>query len=594
MSWHYEQQPPNEGINGGAYRGVFNGSGKSHAENLAREAIQNSVDAALPGTPKVRIDFAFSKLEGDDLAEFEQVTRMDDIRERKSKLGLGAGNFLSCPQKQGGKDRSLSILTISDYGTTGLQGDPTDRKSKFWRLLKNMGSSGSQSGNTGGGGAYGYGKSVYISNSRVGLIHVFSHTMDHKERPLDLLMGAAYHADHTHDGVDHTGRAFLGLATEVGNGTRYDPFTDKDARDMAKAMRIHRNDGPGTTIMIVDTPLSADDLVAGVENWWWPRIEDNKLDISITARDGTEMVPKPRSRIHLCPFIKARDNAQGKAPDMGSHLKYNDIPVGTLGAKVLDNVRDQEPLGQDHDHMVNTAALIRGPGMVVDYKSILNMSRSGPVIVGAFTASPEINEILRLSEPPTHSQWDHQADRLRPDEQKTVKNIMAKIAKGMRDFQHAAKPPPSANAEHLDDLGRNVSKWFKAHTQNASGGAAKRPEPNPAPISMRLPNLGTTEENGKLRLRGMLEISQRDDAEEDESQFEARLNLRVLEDGTPTDRIALNTTPPPPLEQTEQGFWRGSVGPGETLRIKFISEPYDPDWTVEFAPEARNTKENDQ
>ena len=70
MNWHYEKLPLNGGAPGAAYRSIFIGSGKVRAANLAREAIQNSVDAAKDSEVSVRVDFRFRRLEGSARKEF--------------------------------------------------------------------------------------------------------------------------------------------------------------------------------------------------------------------------------------------------------------------------------------------------------------------------------------------------------------------------------------------------------------------------------------------------------------------------------------------------------------------------------------------
>ena len=48
-NWYYEEEPVNGGAGGEVFRSIFNGSGVEAAERLAREALQNSVDAVRGG-----------------------------------------------------------------------------------------------------------------------------------------------------------------------------------------------------------------------------------------------------------------------------------------------------------------------------------------------------------------------------------------------------------------------------------------------------------------------------------------------------------------------------------------------------------------
>ena len=73
MNWEYEKTPLNGGAPGDAFKSIFNGSGKNHAETMAREAIQNSVDAALEPMSAVEIDFRFVTLRTADRLAFEKA-----------------------------------------------------------------------------------------------------------------------------------------------------------------------------------------------------------------------------------------------------------------------------------------------------------------------------------------------------------------------------------------------------------------------------------------------------------------------------------------------------------------------------------------
>lgn len=240
MNWHYEKSPLNGGAPGDAYKSVFNGSGKRGAEILAREAIQNSVDAASEPGGNVRVDFRFRRLSAEERADFEAAASLGDICEREPQLGLPKDNVL--------RDRSapIDLLYIDDYETTGLRGDPTHPSSNLRKLLMDLGGSGKAQDGTGSGGSYGFGKAVYSSNSRIGTIFAFSRTEDAAGAPISLLMGCAYHSGHEHEGTPFTGRAFLGTEVSVpGEGVRFDPFQGDVAEELAERLGFQRDEGVG-------------------------------------------------------------------------------------------------------------------------------------------------------------------------------------------------------------------------------------------------------------------------------------------------------------------------------------------------------------
>jgi hypothetical protein len=62
--WIYEPTPPMGGATGGAYANTISGTGMELGAVLAREAIQNSVDAADGDDTRVRVRFEARELRG--------------------------------------------------------------------------------------------------------------------------------------------------------------------------------------------------------------------------------------------------------------------------------------------------------------------------------------------------------------------------------------------------------------------------------------------------------------------------------------------------------------------------------------------------
>ncbi len=592
MNWDYEKSPPNGGAPGDAYRSVFNGSGKNAAESLAREAIQNSVDAASEPGEAVRVDFRFRRLRDDQREDFEEAASLEDIRERVHKLGLPEKHALM----GGGEEPSkLDLLYIDDYKTTGLVGNPQHPQSNLRKLLMDLGGSVKTRDKSGSGGSYGFGKAVYSSNSRIGAIFAFSRTVDPNDKPLSILMGCAYHSEHRFRNGNYSGRAFFGVAKNVTNGIRYDPLRGSKAERLAERLGFEREDGLGTSLLLIDSKVKAEELVAGIEDWWWPRIESRLLEATVFERNGEERVPRPMARVHLQPFITAFDNALGKSPDIPNRQQRNTInirgwEVGKLGALVLDDNQDEYPLGEEFEDRLDTVALVRGPHMVVAYHKNWRPGSTDPLAVGCFIADDDVNEELRLSEPPAHDRWDPEADRLDDTEGKeVVKGILSRIKNAFREFQKSAKPPAPPPSTRLTQLERELASWFGTGAQ----GPKSSPVPNPAPISLRIDGPKIKMDGDRLRATGLVEVELKPDREETEVPFKIRLSLKVVEEDSvlSTDQIQLTLTPLCPLDQLNDGFWAGVVTPDSTARIKFTSEPYDPGWTVEFMPEVHPVEE---
>src|SRR5450759_3547903 len=63
-------------------------------------------------------------------------------------------------------------------------------------------------------------------------------------------------------------------------------------------------------------------IVRGVEDWWWPRMIENRLDVEICDANGTPHLPRPKKREELKPFIEAFDIARTRAEPKSGTQKF--------------------------------------------------------------------------------------------------------------------------------------------------------------------------------------------------------------------------------------------------------------------------------
>src|SRR5690606_2478736 len=96
LTWEFEQTPPMGGATGEAFSNVLMGTGMVPASVLAREAIQNSVDASIgDASAKVRVVFRRVSIAGEDKRRFVKILDLaNSFLPRKDALGLQVGNVL--------------------------------------------------------------------------------------------------------------------------------------------------------------------------------------------------------------------------------------------------------------------------------------------------------------------------------------------------------------------------------------------------------------------------------------------------------------------------------------------------------------------
>jgi len=578
-NWHYEDEPVNGGAGGEVFKSIFNGSGLDAAGRLAREALQNSVDAARPGET-AQVSLQIKVYEEADLDRFWNAAGLSALAKRVGVLGLHQANALAeRPEK-------LRVLQVVDSGTTGLSGDPTSPSSKMRKLLMEIG--GSQKIAEGGasGGSYGFGKAVYSASSRIAVVFVYSRTLDPQGEPLSLLMGCSYHQAHEFNGKRTSGRGFYGQPVELAHAIRYDAFTGLEADRLADELDLVRDaDDMGTTIAIVDCPLSMENIRRGVERSWWPKIRRDNFRVTLVDETGQRLHARPLMDPELRPFIDALDVALGKSPEQTGKSRrkvFNRIEersIGQLGLFVMTSPEEVDEQS-DREDLRDRIALVRSPGMVVQYYGKRQVSN--PPVVGVFLADDGIDDILRRSEPPEHDRWDVNADRLDPakNEREIVQAIHSRIWHELRMFQKTARPPEKSSGNKFLQLERELAKLFGPTGKREPIGGGK----GETPVSLR-PDVSIVQASGGLKMVGKVLLQLKEDHEGD---LPVALSFRlssVDEGGHHIDPVAVTATfDGAAASLTGDGEWSLSLSPGEKVELTVESAVYESDWTVEFVP----------
>src|SRR5690349_21393461 len=126
-TWHFEESDPMGGAAGEAYANPLKSQGMHPEHLLAREAIQNSVDASL-GNQKVLVRFRSKALTSTAKMHFIDATGLNEIAVRLPELDLQSQNCLETLDKP---RKRIPLLYVEDYNAEGLSGDPHDKRSNF-------------------------------------------------------------------------------------------------------------------------------------------------------------------------------------------------------------------------------------------------------------------------------------------------------------------------------------------------------------------------------------------------------------------------------------------------------------------------------
>lgn len=239
----------------------------SLADALVREAVQNSLDARVDGGQlRMRIYFAApgAMLEGERRAAYvaELAPHLN-----ASRSGLTPPDVATEP---------LSFMTIEDFGTRGLQGDPAQSeddeieqagfRNDFFYFWRNIGRSRKQASDL---GRWGLGKTVFQAASRLNAFLGLTVRASDSRR---LLLGQAVLKIHKLDGRRYYPYGYYGmfddeLALPVAGQAPLDAF----CRDF----KLARRGAPGLSVVIPypDAELTPQAVIASlVHHYFMPLI----------------------------------------------------------------------------------------------------------------------------------------------------------------------------------------------------------------------------------------------------------------------------------------------------------------------------------
>lgn len=589
LGWHFEKIGEMGGPHDGAYRNPLAGSGLLREHKLAREAIQNSVDAGRDGEV-VRVRFSMERVDKNRLEEIGSTLHLMDpsgpVERSQDVTGFGVGesDFFEAQIDSDGK--SQGVLYIDDYGTHGLGGPSTASRtdelaSRYYRLLLGFGVS--DDSDESRGGSFGFGKSVYWEASEVNTVAFYS--VFHPDQTTlgahARLIVAGLYSTHPYKGDTYTGRAWLGVRASE---TFCAPLVDCDAHDMAAELgfRVRNRTDIGTSMMILGCDLKIDRIREGVENYWWPRIVDGGLAVDL-VEDGTSAdPPNPHEVRELVPYIQAYALAVGKddrdddSGVVGRLSASRGREVGRCG--VVPAVREDFPDEDSRSHElkpmypdINEIAYIRAPRMVVTYHEL----PSGPDVVGAFVADDEIDPVLKLAEPPDHTRWAGDSARLRDRDKALVRGLdtrILRIANRLRDRLRGETSDSSGSPRPLEEL---MGRLFGVRR----GGEDPPPPPPPtSKVSVSTDSI-IESRDGQSRLRGRVSVKCRDSYTGADFDCKVTVGVELLRQDTRTVDETLAVTLTAPTSGVSVGDGQGThsvrIGESKEAAIDFVSAEYD-------------------
>jgi len=401
---------------------------RSPYASIARESIQNSLDAHDESKKPVIVRFEVKKIPLRQLPGIEQLQEvMNDCRrmwqgnKKADKFFRGAIKLL--------KEDSIPILIVSDRNTKGLVGGDYEAGTAWDSLIRSIGAS---SKNEGEGGSFGIGSSAPFAASE--------------------LRTVLYSTQTSKDSFAFIGRTRL-TTHENKLGKRFDPNgylgleSGQRVEDPNKIPSFMRREVNGTTLAVLGFGLheqAANELAKAVLEHFWPAIHFGDLEVefakgSIAKQNLGELLQKyavEDKRFDAPEFYRCL------AEDGEGFFSYKD-DLKHLGPVELY-------LRTSMGTLPKRVAMIRKTGMVIKLRRF-----NSPIdYCGAFLCRNEIgNNKLRDMEPPEHNEWspnlpDHGASKKIDDEIATY--IRLKI-KELLDVDESKPLEPEGLGKYLPE-----------------------------------------------------------------------------------------------------------------------------------------------
>ena len=469
------------------FNNVLQSSGFSKEERLIREAVQNSVDAhRLDADMPVSVRIEKRTLRGEEKLRLVRALQLNGEPSRRlDSFGLPENNALASINDA---QEPLQILVIEDFNTSGLGGawDGTGNGDNFGRLVVNLGIDDKAEGSEISGGSFGFGKTVYGKTSQIGTVAFYS-VFDETEATGGSharFMATGLYRSHEMGDDRFSGFAFYGAPSRTDAGEAI-PFEDEDAHAIAELCGLERREPSehGTSILLLDVDVDMLKLKEATELYWWPRLEQKQLDLTLIDND-VELWPRPKRNPEVAPFVRAWHNLVSESSDPpGSQVerfRRESTENGLLHRGTISCIALETAIPRK-----NHIALVRGPGMVVNY--LPAGSDSYEPAVAVLRADADIEKILTYSEPQMHDIWDPNSDRLQGqfpvDGPRIVASTLNSAKAYFGRFQKMQEPPVPPGGLEPKALSGLLGKLLKPRSSAPNRGE-KAPE-RPISISVR-------------------------------------------------------------------------------------------------------------
>lgn len=356
--------------------------------SLARETIQNSLDARLDPERPVTVLFRLSSIATREFPGREQLQQVMQLAEVFAAGGSNAAGIYT-RALEALRKRNLTLISVTDSNTTGLQGTDDDHTGSWNRLTRQTGGSAKD---IGAGGSFGVGKGAPFALSVLRTVYYSTRTDEGV-----AFIGRARLSSFKERGDIRQGGGFFGISDPPPPARPRQTLSVRDARLIPACFPPPPEKGTTIYIPVLLTDgrqnrLLRESVRAVISNFW-AAIHRRTLQVTF---EGFSEAPLVIDADTLPEII--REHEDPRHPITPYYLAFQQSP----------RVQELPGLGQVSLYMLLGENLpkrtiwMRTPLMVIrERRSNTPLSFAAVLLCD----SREGNELLRLMEPPQHNDW---------------------------------------------------------------------------------------------------------------------------------------------------------------------------------------------
>ena len=444
IGWRF---PP---TNGGRVDG-FNDPGIAHfagapLASLARETIQNSLDARLAQDKPVHVSFELISLHPGKIGQDELATAIDTSIQMAANDPLASAALTVAAKSV--RSETISSLRVSDRNTTGLRGD-------HWRSLVKMQGVSHKPEPEGAGGSHGIGKYAPFSVST--LRTVFYWTCFHKDgQTQEKFQGKSILMSHIDaQGEETQGTGFFGIKEDCRELT-------KEIPPIFRTLDQHQCPLQGTSLTIMEFRETDDwrrRIAASAIGNFFYAIGMGRLTVIVEPDESSKLMEIDHDSLEDW-FQHITENA-----DFDDLENTSGDPLRE--AQIFWHLSRDEPVAEKQDSelghcrlWIDTAeglprkvAFVRRTGMLVTTKQpgLIRFHGYREFAALCVFEDPAGNELLRRMENPKHDLFE--PDRLPKDERNRGRSALKRITDWIRsEIKKQAGPPEGGRKTVLSEL----------------------------------------------------------------------------------------------------------------------------------------------